>query len=196
MRSSRTTSTPGRPLRVRFATTNPGKFREATELLAPFGVRLLWSRRPLVEVQADRLEEVVRAKLGSLPVRGGWDLVEDSGLFLPGLGGFPGVYSSYIYRIWGLDPILELLRRRPRAAVFRTVAGLRRGRVTRLFSGECPGEIVPRARGTGGFGFDPVFRPKGDSRTFAEMTTAEKNRFSHRARALAKAGRFLAKVSA
>jgi XTP/dITP diphosphohydrolase len=177
---------------VTLVTTNPGKLAEVRSVLAPFGVRVVAKRRKLPEPQADSLREVARAKLASVADLKGWVLVEDSGLFIPSLGGFPGVYSAYIYRIWGLDPILELLRHRPRAAVFRTVAGLRRGRREWLLTGECRGTIRRARKGTGGFGFDPIFMPEGSLRTFAEMTREEKSRVSHRARAVRSVGRVLA----
>ena len=176
---------------VDFCTTNPGKLREARGILGEFGLRVHALRRRLPEPQADSLEEVVRAKLAAVPSRPRPWFVEDSGLFLDGLGGFPGVYSAYIYRIWGFDPILELLQRRPRSARFRTVAGVRRGRTVRYFVGECAGTIAERPRGSQGFGFDPIFIPSGSSRTFAEMAPAEKGAISHRGQALRAVGNFL-----
>jgi XTP/dITP diphosphohydrolase len=71
-----------------------------------------------------------------------------------------------------------------RAATFDTAFLLRAGEDHHVFHGECRGTIADRERGKGGFGFDPIFVPEGDTRTFAEMTTAEKNRVSHRARAV------------
>ena len=183
------------PTEVRFVTSNPGKYREVRALLRPYEVRVRWSRRPLPEPQADRLHDVVTAKLAAVPKGPEFVLVEDSGLFIDSLNGFPGVYSAYIYRIWKFDPILELLRHRPRAATFRTVAGLRRGRSTWQFEGECPGSIARRPRGSEGFGFDSIFIPQGDRKTYAEASPAEKNARSHRARAMAKVGRFLEGLS-
>lgn len=172
-------------------TTNPGKLREIRTLLTPFGARIRPVRRTLPEPQADSLEEVARSKLAAVRDLPGWVLVEDSGLFIPSLGGFPGVYSAHIYRIWGLDPILELLRRRDRRAVFRTVAGLRRGNRTWLLAGACTGTIARSVRGTNGFGFDPIFIPSGSRMTFAEMESGQKDEVSHRARAMRRVGRIL-----
>jgi len=177
--------------RLAFVTTNAGKFREARAILRQSGFELRWIRRVLPEIQAESLANVVLAKLDAVDDLGGTVLVEDSGLFVESLGGFPGVYSAPIHRMWGFDPILELLRRRPREAVFRTVAGIRRGRRRSLFHGQCRGVVVSRPRGTGGFGFDPIFQPDGFRKTFAEMTPQEKNDISHRAKALKAAARFL-----
>lgn len=176
---------------VTVVTTNEGKVREIRALLAPAGIRVRFRRRALLEPQSDSLEEVVRTKLRQLPRTWGTVLVEDSGLFIDALDGFPGVYSAHIYGLWKFDRILELLRRRPRGAAFRTVAGVRRGGKVRLFEGECRGEIVRTPRGAGGFGFDPVFRPIGSHQTFAEMSVAEKSAFSHRARAVGQVARWL-----
>jgi XTP/dITP diphosphohydrolase len=179
------------PTGIRFVSRNPGKVREVRNVLRPFGLRVRWVRRDLPEPQADSLEEVVVAKLEAVRDLPGYVLVEDSGLFIPSLHGFPGVYSAHFLGTWGFGPILELLRRRSRRAYFRTVAGLRRGSRTWTFVGEVRGEIAPRARGRGGFGYDPIFIPEGWNRTFAQVPDSEKDAISHRARAVRKVGEFL-----
>jgi XTP/dITP diphosphohydrolase len=182
---------------VTFVSTNAHKAREVHALLAPYGVAVKWLSRTLPEPQADDLTAVVRSKLSAVPRGSGYYLVEDSGLFIPSLHGFPGVYSAYFQGIWGpsvkFRPFLELLARRPRAAVFRTVAGLRHGNRVWTFVGESRGRIAPRPRGSNGFGYDPIFIPAGHSRTFGEMTADAKNALSHRARAIEKVGRHLAR---
>jgi XTP/dITP diphosphohydrolase len=176
---------------VTFVTTNSGKFREVRELLAPYGIRVRWRRRTLPEPQADTLEEVVVSKLAAVRDLPGYVLVEDSGLFIPSLKGFPGVYSAHILKTWGFGPLLELLQRRDRRAFFRTVAGLQRGRRRWTFVGEVHGRISERPRGREGFGFDPIFIPEGSFRTFGETPSEEKNELSHRARALRQVGELL-----
>ncbi len=176
---------------VTFVSTNPGKVREVREILAPYGLSVRWRRRELPEPQADRLEDVVRAKLDAVAGGPGPVMVEDSGLFIPALGGFPGVYSAHILRIWRFPPILELMRTRPRAAYYRSVVGVRRGRRRWLFAGEVAGSIAARPAGTGGFGYDPIFVPRGWRRTFAEGTPEEKNAISHRGRAVRQVGEAL-----
>lgn len=182
----------GRPA-LRLVTSNPGKFREIRAIFAEQGLPLQWSRRALPEPQADDLGSVVRAKLAALPPDGGVWIVDDSGLFLPGLGGFPGVYSAYALRTIGLDGILRLLRGQRRSAVFRTVAGVWDGSRVRLFRGESAGDIVARARGAQGFGYDPIFRPAGWRETFAQVSLERKNEVSHRARAMRLAAAYLAR---
>lgn len=178
---------------VAFVTTNPGKFREARAILRPYGVRLRWLRRTLTEPQADDLGAVARWKAASVRGVRGYVLVEDSGLFVRSLRGFPGVYSAHFLRVWGFAPVLELLRRRPRDAVFRSVAALRRGRQVRLFVGEVPGRIARRASGRQGFGYDPIFVPRGFRTTFGSLPASVKNSLSHRARSMAQVGRFLSR---
>jgi len=158
---------------ITFVTTNPGKFREVSAKLAPLGVRLRRRDRAVPEVQADRLEDVVRFGARVLASE------------VPALGGFPGVYSSYVYRTIGPAGVLSLMRgRAERTARFETVFLLgARGRTPRVFRGVCEGTIARRPRGRGGFGFDPIFVPRGHRRTFGEMSLAEKNAMSHRARA-------------
>jgi len=178
---------------VTFVSTNPGKFREVRDVLRPFGVRVRWTRRELPEPQAETLEQVVAAKLDAVRDLRGYVLVEDSGLFIPSLRGFPGVYSAHFLRIWKFGPIFELLKTRRRGAYFRAVVGLQRGRRRWTFAGEVRGSIAPRAAGRGGFGFDPIFIPRGWDETFAEGSPEAKNDISHRARALRQAGAVLAR---
>jgi len=112
-------------------------------------------------------------------------LIDDSGLFLEGFGGFPGVYSAYAYKRLGCAGILKLLAgERNRAGTFETAFLLRLGGEHEVFHGECRGTIGAQERGRGGFGFDPIFIPEGATKTFAEMSVAEKNAVSHRARAV------------
>ena len=179
-------------IELTFVSTNPGKYREVAAVLRPFGVRTRWKSRRLPEPQAETLEEVVGAKLDAVRDVPGLVLVEDSGLFIPSLAGFPGVYSAHFLKVWKFAPIFELLRRRDRRALFSTVAGLQRGRRRACFVGEVAGAIASRPRGENGFGYDPIFIPEGWRRTFAEVPARAKNDVSHRARALRRVGEAIA----
>ena len=172
------------PSGIRFASSNPEKSREVAAILRPFGIPVTWSRHVFIEPQVDSLSEVVAAKRAALPLDRHCYLVEDSGLFIDGLGGFPGVYSAYVYRTLGLPGVLRAIGRNPRAATFRTVASIRWGRRTWTGSGAVRGRIARSPRGSGGFGYDPIFVPSGGRRTFAELSPAEKERGSHRGRAV------------
>ncbi|MCI4369595.1 MAG: non-canonical purine NTP pyrophosphatase [Thermoplasmata archaeon] len=180
---------------VTLVTSNPGKHREIEAILAPYGVRVRALSRTLVEPQAERLETVVDAKLDQLSSLRGFVIVEDSGLFIDALGGFPGVYSAYVLQTLGLPDLLRLLEGKPRAATFRTVAGLRRGKRHWLFPGEVRGTIAQRPRGRGGFGYDPVFVPSGARSTYAQASVAQKNESSHRAISFRALGMFLSRQS-
>jgi XTP/dITP diphosphohydrolase len=171
-------------MRVTFVTSNASKVAEVRRIFAEYRIAVAWSRRSLPEPQCDRIEEVVAAKLTAAARPGRGVVVEDSGLFLHGVNGFPGVYSRFVYDTVGLDGILRLLANRPRGATFRTVAGYRRGRTSLVAVGEVHGTISTRLRGTEGFGYDPIFLPEGTDRSFGEMTGAEKDRISHRGRAM------------
>jgi len=171
---------------IAFVTTNEGKFREVSAKLLDAGVRIVREDRTYPEIQTDRLEKVVRFAATVLDdqIRGEY-LIDDSGLFLDALGGFPGVYSAYVYKRLGCAGILTLMDGvGDRGAAFQTVFLLRRGGDHEVFHGETRGTIADRARGAGGFGFDPIFVPEGALKTFAEMSLSEKNAISHRARAV------------
>lgn len=145
------------------------------------------------EVQSDTLEEVVKTAMASLSgnIEGDF-LIDDSGLFISSLGGFPGVYSSHIYHTIGLDGILKVLEgSEDREAEFRCCFGLHWKGEVRLFVGSVEGSIIHERRGEGGFGYDPIFVPAGGEKTFAEIPAEEKNKLSHRGRALENVLEFL-----
>jgi len=174
-------------MRLLFITGNRGKFVEAERLLGGFGIRLEQADLDITEPQADTLEEVVeKCAEEALKKTEECFIIEDSGLFVNSLNGFPGVYSSYVYRKIGCEGILKLLTgSSERSAYFMTALayGSSRERI-KLFTGRVDGAIATGQRGESGFGYDPIFIPLGSKLTFAEMSVEEKNRFSHRARAL------------
>jgi len=117
-------------------------------------------------------------------------LADDTGLEVDALDGAPGVYSAryagdQATAAMNTLKLLKDLIGKPRQARFRTVmAWAVPGENTQLFEGVLEGEITLSPRGEKGFGYDPIFQPKGDTRTLAEMELAEKNAISHRGRAL------------
>lgn len=172
-----------------FITSNKGKVHEATEKLRHFGFSVAQKDLGYPEVQADSLEEV--AAWGATHVQERFDhpfMLEDAGLFIDALQGFPGVYSKYVFFTIGLEGILRLLGGvENRKAVFRSVYAYSEPRKKPMIViGETKGFISTKKRGSHGFGYDPIFIPDGTEKTFGEMTVEEKNQYSHRGKALDK----------
>ncbi|MGA1865883.1 MAG: XTP/dITP diphosphatase [Thermoplasmatota archaeon] len=177
------------PRTIYLLTRNNGKLKEIGRWLQPLGVEVKLLERTFLEAQADYLEEVILTGMELMDREGGIQdpfIKDDSGLFIEALNGFPGVYSEYVQRTIGNKGILSLMKDLTnRRAYFRTVIGFYQpGEGVSLLRGECPGAISFEERGKQGFGYDPIFIPQGDERTFAEMSVDEKNGLSHRIKAV------------
>jgi XTP/dITP diphosphohydrolase len=179
--------------KIRVATGNPHKLAEISAILAPFGIAVERLEAEKVEVQDDDVVAVARKAAEFLcPHYGDYAVVEDTGLYIDALGGFPGPYAEYVYRTIGLRGVLKLLEGvADRSAVFRCAVALCLGGEVRVFVGETRGRIAEEPRGSGGFGYDPIFIPEGSSLTYAEMGEEAKNAVSHRGRAFAALARWL-----
>ena len=122
---------------------------------------------------------------------------DDTGLEVDSLGGEPGVYSArYGGEDKNADKNMDLLLKKlhgisSRKARFRTVITYRTQNQTHQFEGVVEGNIINEKKGVHGFGYDPIFIPIGSQKTFAQMSTKEKNQFSHRSRAFEKLRIFL-----
>jgi XTP/dITP diphosphohydrolase len=183
---------------IYFITGNKGKLEEAKQKFSTVGINVVQKNLGYPEIQAETLEDVARFGVEHVQKKFKQPFIlEDAGLFIDALGGFPGVYSSYVFYTVGLKGILKLLEgmnETKRGALFRSVfAYSEPGEKTKLFIGECQGKLAFEERGTNGFGYDPIFSPNGETRTFAEMETEEKNSFSHRGKSLDKLIDFLKK---
>ncbi|ELY47511.1 XTP/dITP diphosphatase [Natronorubrum sulfidifaciens] len=170
---------------IRFVTGNEGKVREAREYLADIEP-IEQISYDYTEIQSDSLAEIAAHGAreafdeagGEQPV-----LVDDAGLFVDALGGFPGPYSAYVEDTVGVERLWRLAREEEnRRAHFTTVLAYADETGTETFEGSVAGTLVA-PRGEGGFGYDPIFEYNGQ--TMAEMSTEEKNAISHRGRALA-----------
>lgn len=170
---------------IQFATKNKGKFDEAARVALKYGIELAQVNLEKYEIQADDLKKIAAVaaeqalrELGVTAI-----LAEDAGFFIDALNGFPGPYSSYVYRTLGVKGILKLLEHLDkRGAHFACAVAYCDGDHTICFEGAVKGNVDFKPRGQQGFGFDPIFIPdQGDARTFAEMNMDEKNRYSHRA---------------
>lgn len=139
-----------------------------------------------LEIQADSLEEIALFAAESLSRDLNVDFfIEDAGLFIDALNGFPGPYSNFAYKTIGCRGILKLMNGiSKRDAEFRSVIVLRYKGLIKIFKGVCKGRISNDIRGNFGFGFDPIFIPEGSLKTFGEMNMEEKNEYSHRAKAI------------
>jgi len=171
-----------------FVTSNRHKFEEVGDIATRLDIEIERDDIGPVEIQADTLEEVASysAKEAAAALKRPC-FVEDAGLFVKPLNGFPGPYSNFVFRTLGNDGIIKLMNgKTDRRAEFRSaVAYCAPNEKPKIFSGKVEGTLTTSVRGKQGFGFDPLFVPEeGDGRTFAELSTSEKNRFSHRARSV------------
>lgn len=178
---------------VFFATGNVNKFNEARRILGEYGVAVGMLKLKGDEIQSESLQEIAEKSVRYAYKQSGMPIfVEDAGLFIDALSGFPGPYAAYVYKTIHNGGIVKLMGDvEDRNATFRSVISYYDGQTETptSFLGESRGEITTeerRAQGKAGFGFDPIFKPAGSKKTFAEMTIQEKNGYSHRADAIRK----------
>src|SRR5437867_1573159 len=172
-----------------FVTQNHHKYQEASRTLDPFGIRIRMLASPKTEIQSTSLGEIAKfaaeeaAKKFKRTV-----LVEDSGLFVKALNGFPGPFSSYVHSSIGVKGLLRLMTQQTRreASFQASLALASLHGSSQEFSGKAYGTISHWAAGKQGFGFDPIFIPKGARKTFAQGGTEFKDKDSHRAIAFRK----------
>lgn len=178
-------------LELLFATNNMNKVREAELVLSRFGIVLKAVAIDKIEIQSSSLREIaIHAAKSAFRVAKRPIIVEDSGLFIDALNGFPGPYSNYVYKTIGLKGILKLLDGvTDRRARFTAVVALAINEDdVYVFEGSIEGYISSEIRGSSGFGFDPIFIPVGCSKTFGEMDIAEKTIYSHRGKVFRELG--------
>jgi len=178
-------------MKLIFATSNANKLREARRLL---GFDVVSRKMELDEIQSIHTEEVARhkamqayGKLG-VPV-----IVEDTGLYINGLNGFPGALVKWLAAGVGYERMCRIVDLcGNRSAYAETCIAFYDGKRVRTFIGRISGSVSMNPKGGRNFGWDYIFIPKGHTRTFAEMSMKEKNGISMRRRAFAKLHRFLA----
>jgi XTP/dITP diphosphohydrolase len=177
---------------ILFITGNFHKFEEIRSILTVKGIAVGMLRMKGKETQSDHTNEVAKASaieafnICHIPL-----IVEDAGLFIEALKGFPGPYSAYAYKTIQNKGILKLMENtQNRKATFHSsIAYCSQKTGPLLFEGKIKGKITlteHKSNGTTGFGFDPIFQPDQSKKTFAEMTLTEKNNTSHRAKAINK----------
>jgi XTP/dITP diphosphohydrolase len=180
-------------------TRNRKKRDELADLLKDLPLEIsdlsAWPDSPEIDETGKTFEENARLKASGLAkVLGKWVLAEDSGLVVPGLNGRPGVYSARYAGKHGDDEanndrLLAELAPLPddrRAAYYVCVAALAKpdGEIVAVTEGRCHGIIAKERRGSGGFGYDPLFLVPEYHRTFGELSLRVKQALSHRARAI------------
>jgi XTP/dITP diphosphohydrolase len=172
--------------RIIFVSNNENKFDEIRSVLREYQIRLLLRKVNLPEVQSDSLEEIASTKANSAFRIISDDLiVEDTGLFINELNGFPGPYSSYVLRTIGNSGILKLLLKKSnRCATFKSVIAFSNGNMNNIFVGEVTGTISNKV-GKKGWGFDPIFIPIMEEKTYGEIGE-RKIEISHRTAAIKK----------
>ncbi len=184
-----------------FATSNQHKVNEIKPLLeGKFDIMTLQEAGITIDIPEpyDTLEENAREKSTTIYTLTGFHCFgEDTGLEVDALNGEPGVKSAR-YAGEGrefsknIEKLLANLEgKTTRTARFKTVISLIISGVEHAFTGVCEGEIITTPRGNDGFGYDPVFVPAGDSRSFAEMSLTDKNKYSHRSKAVTQLVQFL-----
>jgi XTP/dITP diphosphohydrolase len=165
-----------------FVTSNVDKHREAERIL---GRPIERTTADLPEIQAATTAEVALHKArAAFALLGRPVIIEDAGVELHGLGGFPGPFIKFWETLGGLASICRAadgLGDRRATAV--CVLGVCTGEAAYVVEGRTDGTIADHPRGTNGFGWDAIFVPEGESRTWGEVTAAEKDRISHRRRA-------------
>lgn len=186
-------------MKLLVATRNRHKLDEIRAILAVPGLELVAAGDipglpDVVEDGATFPENAAKKARQLCDASGLWTLGDDSGLEVDALGGAPGVFSARYAGAHGDDAannrklLADLAGVADRGAQFRCAIALAApdGRLWGV-EGCCRGRLLTAPRGSSGFGYDPLFVPDGHRQTFAELAGAEKNRISHRARALASA---------
>jgi XTP/dITP diphosphohydrolase len=185
------------------ATNNQGKIEELQALLKETGIELITPAQmdldlDVVEDGHTYAENAAKKAVAFAQTSGLVALADDSGLEVAALNGEPGLYSARYgsqdgQKLSDRDRrayLIKHLKEKPRPWTARfcaTIAIARPTGETYLTEGICEGEIIPEERGTGGFGYDPIFLLTELGKTMAELSMDEKNRLSHRARAVIKA---------
>lgn len=184
-----------------FGTNNRNKLEEIQELLGE-DFEVLSLADIALDMDVEETEDTLEGN-ANLKSRGFFEVAkipcfsDDTGLEVDALGGAPGVYSA---RYAGencsyqdnVDKMLkEMAGKTNRKARFRTVVSFYDGKTLRNFEGSVEGIIGEEEQGKGGFGYDPIFFPEGSQKSFAEMSSKDKNEISHRGRAIRKFVAFL-----
>lgn len=167
-----------------FVTSNKNKIIEINEIL---GTNYKVTRFDVPEIQSLDLNKVIveKAKKAYLqfkiPVA-----VEDVSIEIKSLNGLPGTFVKFFIKTLGIEGTVKLLGKKSKETKSTCAIAIYDGKTMKIFKGTVNGILIKKGRGKNGFGFDSAFIPLGYKQTYAEMSAAEKNKISHRAKALRK----------
>ncbi|MEM3031765.1 MAG: RdgB/HAM1 family non-canonical purine NTP pyrophosphatase [Nitrososphaerota archaeon] len=179
-------------MKVVLATSNLHKAREFMAIFKSERMAIGFEKVATLELQSDSLEEIaVFSSIQAYTQLRRPLFVEDAGLFINSLGGFPGPYSSYVYRTIGVEGVVKLVGHDRKATFVSVIAYYDGKSQPRIFRGSVKGQIAEVPRGRSGFGFDPIFIPAGYDTTFAELGLRRKMTVSHRSRSALRLIRWL-----
>lgn len=183
-----------------FITSNSHKYEEFSHAIGKTKITGVHCKTKYAEVQADTIDLVAMASATQIAsYLSEAFVIEDSGITIDALMGFPGPYSSFVYQTIGNQGIIDLMRdKENRSASFRSVFILFDGNAFHKFTGETRGVLDTSQRGEMGFGYDPIFIPYEEEdvlcdKTYAQLPIELKNKLSHRGKSLEKLIDYLSK---
>ncbi|MCE4614866.1 MAG: XTP/dITP diphosphatase [Desulfurococcales archaeon] len=182
-------------IKLAFITSNKHKYIEVKQVLSGWNIELYFTSIAKIEIQNEDIETISKtAAIYAYNILKKPLVVEDSGLFIEALNGFPGPFSNYVYKTIGNKGILYLMRNKSnRRAYFKASVTCVYNQYIMTFNGLVNGKISTEPRGEKGFGFDPIFIPEGFNKTVAELGEDVKNKISHRSKAFTKLAMWISK---
>ena len=174
--------------KIFFASSNSNKYREIEPILSQYGLVSHFVKVSLQEIQSESILRIANAKSTRAfeylqrPV-----IVEDDGFYINKLKGFPGQYSSFVYKTLGNYGLLKLMENKvDRKAYFLSVIAYNDGHTLKMFTGKTQGTVSKSAT-NGGWGFDPIFVPKNSVKTYGELSKLNRKALvSHRHKSIKK----------
>ena len=188
-------------MKIVLASSNEHKVKEINEIVSGTDIEFILPPKgfdPIEDGKTFEENSLIKAK-AAWELSKTWVLADDSGLCIDALNGAPGIYSARYAETpqKRIDKVLtEMKGKTQRSARFNCAMTLMnpQGEVAFAYKGVCEGSIVENQRGINGFGYDPIFLLENSTKTMAELTDEEKNKLSHRAKALSEILKFLQKI--
>jgi XTP/dITP diphosphohydrolase len=178
-----------------FVSNNIHKYSEIKSILKDriTDIDLKFHKQTIIEIQEEKIKKIaIEKSISAYNILNKPILIEDDGLFIKSLNGFPGQYSSYVFKSLGNAGIIKLLKgNKDRSALFKSVFVYNNGVVTKIFAGQINGTIATTIT-PGGWGYDPIFIPHKMNISFGKLKeNNQKNELSHRRIALDKLVKWL-----